>query len=308
MPNSDIQQLLYSCGIVVDSVTLYREQRGVTAYLVNGTLLLKTSASALAEIEKLNRVQALPLVPGIHASGSVALAGVQHAYVLMDYVQGGDLWSAARSLNEQQQRHLGSQVALFRNALHAITDDAYDIGHYVPTIPRCAASWEEGHRQYAAMLKRQLAEVDLNALSQTAVADAFAYIDENIHALAYQAGARLLHNDFHPKNIIVREGRLAGIIDWECSQYGEADFELSHLIHWCIYPPDEGHPTEAFVKSVIKNAQAAARIPELEKRLTIYQLEHELNQILWHGKGEADKRMCRIDGWLHGRVSALLKP
>lgn len=133
------------------------------------------------------------------------------------------------------------------------------------------------------------------------------YIDNNISSLEYQAGARLLHNDFHPKNIIIHEGQLAGIIDWECSQFGEADFELAHLFHWCIYPTIPDNNLSLYLKSIVKNLQSISGVPNFEKRLTIYQLEHELNQLMWNGLKQEEERMQRINGWLSGQIHALLE-
>jgi len=45
----------------------------------------------------------------------------------------------------------------------------------------------------------------LEPSSQGIISKAFDYIYANIDFLQYQAGAKLLHNDFHPKNIIVME-------------------------------------------------------------------------------------------------------
>lgn len=125
--------------------------------------------------------------------------------------------------------------------------------------------------------------------------------------MEYQTGAKLLHNDFHPKNIIIHEGRLAGIIDWECSQFGESDFELTHLLHWYIYPSTPDNNLELLLKSVAENLKIASNVPNIEKRLTIYQLEHELNQLIWNGNKQEEERIQRINGWLDGQVDTLFR-
>ena len=43
----------------------------------------------------------------------------------------------------------------------------------------------------------------------------------------------------------------------------------------------------------------------IEKRLTIYQLEHELNQIVWNGPKQEEERIQRIAGWLDGKMGAI---
>ena len=146
--------------------------------------------------------------------------------------------------------------------------------------------------------------------SHKAISKAFGYIYANINSLEYQAGAKLLHNDFHLKNIIVREGRLIGVVDWECSQFGEADFELSRLFDWCIYPDNyltQTNNLRILLQSIIENLRFTSVIPEMEKRITIYQLEHELNQLIWNGKKQENERIIRINEWLDGKVNAFLE-
>ena len=45
--------------------------------------------------------------------------------------------------------------------------------------------------------------------------------------------------------------------------------------------------------------------PDISQRLTIYQLEHELNQIIWNSTA-IDERIIRIKGWLNGQLIDLI--
>jgi len=228
--------------------------------------------------------------------------------LLCDYIKGDDLWSIASTLTDKEQYGIGKQMAQFLNELHSISADYYDIGHYVPTVPGWRKTWKEGHFEYLKILKNSLSLTDYKPDSQRMILIAFDYIDANLSALEYQAGAKLLHNDFHPKNIIVHGGRLAGVIDWECSQFGEADFELSRLFDWCFYPESyltQTYNLEILLKSVIENSPLVS-IPDIEKRLTIYQLEHELNQLIWNGKKQESERVIRISEWLAGKIGGFL--
>jgi aminoglycoside phosphotransferase (APT) family kinase protein len=244
------------------------------------------------------------LTPKIHFTGILSSSGKEYDYLLADYMEGNELFGALKEITEEQSLHLGRDIAHFLMNLHSITDTCYDIGHYIPTVPRYMGSWKEGHLEYVNILRSDLSDV---YISESIITQAFDYIDKNIDCLEYQAGAKLLHNDFHPKNIIVQNSRLAGVIDWECSQYGEADFELAHLFHWCIYPPDEGCQFELLLKSLIETLGITDEVPMLAKRLTIYQLEHELNQLVWNGGQQAEERLQRINGWLNGQVEELFK-
>lgn len=305
-----VNEILKSSGVAVNTVKLYWENGNVAAYLIDGKYILKVSASALDEQTKHNRVKSLRLVPKIHLSGSFAVSDCEYYYVMTDYIQGVELWSAAQNLTDKEQYNIGKEIAQFLNELHSITGDSYDIGHYIPTIPGCSKSWKEGHIDYTAVLKDGISRMDIEADNEKLISEAFDYIYTNIDSLKYQEGAKLLHNDFHPKNIIVHEGRLSGVIDWECSQFGEADFDLTHLFCWCIYPENyllQENNLEILIKSVIEHLRILSVIPDMEKRMTIYQLEHELNQLLWNGKKQEEERINRIHEWLSGKAYAFLK-
>ena len=108
---------------------------------------------------------------------------------------------------------------------------------------------------------------------------------------------------------IVHEGRLTAVVDWECSQFGEADFELSRLFDWCVYPEnylEQTNNLEILLKSIIENLPLIS-MPDIEKRMTIYQLEHEFSQLVWHGKKQEEERIIRINEWLSGKVNNFLK-
>ena len=303
---TEIYKIVHTHNIPASVIELHREIDDKATYLIDNKYMLKISTSTLEEQTKQARVKSIQLAPNIHASGVLSISGREYHYVIIDYVQVLELWSAAQSLTNKEKYNIGKEIAQFLNELHSLTGDCYDIGHYIPTIPCYKKSWEEGHLEYAAVLQDGISKLDLKPSSKKAIANAFEYIHSNIHTLKNQTGARLLHNDFHPKNIIVHKGRLAGVIDWECSQYGEADFDLSHLIHWCAYPMDRENNLEIVLKSVVENLQIASIIPDIEQRFTIYQLEHEINQLVWRGARQEKERIPRINGWLNGKMGAYL--
>lgn len=304
---NEILEALKARNIYTGVIELYQKNSQIIDYLLDHKYLLRISKSTLDNQMKQNRIKSLLLVPKIHSSGFFTVSSRKYYYLITDYVQGNDLWSVIQYLTDEQKNNIGREIAQFLNELHSITGASYDIGHYIATIPRYTKSWKDGHLEYIEMLRSSLSEIDIELDSKKIVSKAFDYIYVNINSLEFQTGAKLLHNDFHPKNIIVHEGRLAGIIDWECSQFGESDFELTHLFHWCIYPSVPGNNLELLLKSVVKNLQIASNVPNIEKRLTIYQLEHDLNQLIWNGNKQEDWRIQRINGWLDSQVDILLE-
>ena len=107
--------------------------------------------------------------------------------------------------------------------------------------------------------------------------------------------------------MLLHKGKFSGVIDWECSQFGEVDFELCHVIHWCIYPPNPGVDFRPFLRGLFEASPRCARVPDLARRLTIYQIEHEMQQIIWSAGQAESWRVPRLVRWMDGEVEALFR-
>ncbi|MCD4712649.1 MAG: phosphotransferase [Clostridiales bacterium] len=298
----EILELMKSNNINAVKIEKFQENHRVSDYLIDRRVMLRLSKSALDEVLQLQRVKTLDLVPKVHASGSWTILDENYHYMICDYIVGKDLFDVLPELTDRQIYDIGLQIAEFLEKLHGIGDTCYDVGHYVPTIPRFLKTWREGHEKYVEILKTTLSTIDFSQENKKVIDEAFAFLNSNMSCLDQQIGARLIHNDLHPKNIIINEGKLAGIIDWECSQFGEQDFELSHLIHWCIYPPDNGMKFEPLIRAIFESSTITHKYDDIQTRLTVYQLEHELNQLIWNGKNQEAERIFRIKGWLENKI------
>jgi hypothetical protein len=106
---------------------------------------------------------------------------------------------------------------------------------------------------------------------------------------------------------LLHQGRFSGVIDWECSQYGETDFDLCHLIHWCLYPPHPDIDFRVFLRVLLQCAPRCMRVPKIPTRLAIYQVEHEIQQIIWQGSQAEVARIPRHVRWMEGAVDGLLQ-
>ena len=101
--------------------------------------------------------------------------------------------------------------------------------------------------------------------------------------------------------------KFSGVIDWECSQFGEADFELCHLIHWYLYPPKSNLDFRTFLRALFEASPQCTQVPDLVQRLTIYQIEHEMQQIIWNHSEAESWRIPRLVSWLDGYVADLFR-
>jgi aminoglycoside phosphotransferase (APT) family kinase protein len=276
-------------------------------YLVNNEFVVRCSTTPMEdEIGKLTRAADVPCVPELLHTGRLDDDEATVHYSVLRQMPGTDVIMAYREMSTDDLVRVGAGTAAFLDALHQVRGQAYDIGHYVPTVPEFTGSWRDGHQRYTEVLSAGASKLRLTGGSAAVVAEALGRLQSLSGALSFQGGPRLLHNDLHPANIIVKGGRLSGVIDWECSQFGEADFELSHLVHWCAFPPEVGMDLTPMIESVFRRRPFCTQVPDLEHRLTLYQLEHDLNQLIWHGTGEEENRVSRLRDWLDGRVADML--
>lgn len=308
--NSDLDAVRSICARhrievkMLSSVTGSFDKR---IYFINDELLLRVSAASMeAEQARFKRVSDLDFVPKIlHVGVLEREAGPLH-YTLLTCLPGDDLVNIYAETTVAQQRQLGKEIALFLDDLHVLTGMAYDIGLYVPAIPDYCDSWRAGHQQYWALLKEEAEGLHLKPESFRILESAFRFLGKSADALDFQAGPKLLHNDLHPKNILLNRGHFSGVIDWECSQYGEGDFDLCHLIHWSLYPPRSDIDFRPFLGALFDASPCCAQAPDLATRLTLYQIEHEIQQIIWNGSAAEAERVPRLLRWMDGGVDDLL--
>jgi aminoglycoside phosphotransferase (APT) family kinase protein len=53
------------------------------------------------------------------------------------------------------------------------------------------------------------------------------------HADAHCATGDLVHYDFNPTNLLVQDGMISGVIDWQDPCSGDCTFDLSTLLFYC---------------------------------------------------------------------------
>lgn len=303
---TDVQAVCAAHHIEIRAVQAATGSFGKLIFFINGEYLLRLSASPMdGEQEKYRRVTGLDHVPRIVAAGAHARAGGPLYYTLLTLLPGRDIVDADAQTTPAQQERLGAALAAWIDRLHEIRGAGYDIGPYVPAVANFGGTWRAGHEEYWRRLRQQAAALGLRSDSRAAFERAFGYLAEHSPALDFQAGPILLHNDLHPKNILLRQGRLSGVIDWECAQFGEADYDLCHVIHWSLYPPQPGLDFRPLLRGLLAARPRCAQVPHLARRLTIYQIEHDIQQMLWQPAAEA-ARAPRLDGWVDGAVERLL--
>lgn len=303
----EVDQICARHQIGVRELTSIAGSFGKRIFIINQSLLLRVSAAPMTlEQEKFRRVAALDFVPRLVHTGILQQDDGPIYYTLLTFLPGDDFVNAYHATTAAQQKQLGKAIAGFLDNLHALTATHYDIGLYVPALPHFAGTWREGHRRYWQLLQQATENAHWKADTVRIFESAFQFLEASAAVLDFQTGPRLLHNDFHPKNILVDHGRFSGVIDWECSQFGEADFELCHFVHWCLYPPQPDIDFRVLLRALFDASPRCIQAPNLAQRLAIYQVEHEIQQIVWHGSNVEAWRTPRLLRWMAGGAEDLL--
>lgn len=299
MEEKEIREICRSnqlpCNQIIKAVGSFEKE----LFFIDDKYLIRTSKqSMLEEQNRINRIKDLSHVPKIvHASDQTSTNSDLY-YLILQYIQGCELFTNYNELQDQKIHDLGVEIANFLIDLHHIKGEKYDIGHYVPIIPDYDKSWRSGHERYWEDIYKGLKEIQLSEEVQHLLELSNEYIKTNISSLDFENGPSLLHNDFHYKNIIIYNNTFSGVIDWECSQYGEADFDLIHLLHWSLFPPSKDVDMTQLFHTIFLNYYKKSSIPMIEKRLTIYLLEHDFIQILWSQGKRANLYRTKIKWWL----------
>ena len=115
-----------------------------------------------------------------------------------------------------------------------------------------------------------------------------AYINEYGHTL--EGGALgLVHGDLWLGNILIDQGKVAAILDFEYAAQAPLDYELLKIEDFCLYPndyaeeDDENHSAADFADFCVLlrvHYPELFAIPHLRERLNLYHLESTLSDYL----------------------------
>jgi len=305
---TDVHQICAGHQIEIKDLRSIAGSFGKKIFFINQEFLLRVSETSMTlEQEKFRRIAALNFAPKIIHTGTLQREAGPIYYTLLTLLPGNDFVNVYPETSRAGQKQLGEDIAGFLDNLHKINGTHYDIGLYVPALPHFSGTWREGHQKYWELLKQGSEKIPLRPDTIQVFERAYQFLQATSVVLDFQTGPKLLHNDFHPRNMLLYQGKFSGVIDWECSQFGEADFELCHLIHWCLYPPKSGIDFRTFLRAFFEASPTCTRVPNLAQRLTIYQMEHEIQQIIWNASEAESWRVPRLVRWMGGSVDDLFR-
>jgi len=114
-----------------------------------------------------------------------------------------------------------------------------------------------------------------NSISQSMLLKIDKFLNEYVMTLNQVDGPCLVHFDYRPGNILVRNGKVVGVIDFESSRGGSAEIDFTKVSNqiWSEYPASK--------KIFLDGYQSTRELPKLDEVLPIYSFYHAVGGITW---------------------------
>ncbi|MEY3041849.1 MAG: hypothetical protein RLZZ174_931 [Pseudomonadota bacterium] len=167
--------------------------------------------------------QAVPVAPALGLCEDPAVNDAP--FYVMRFVEGAVLHDAdsAQGLPQAERAALGEHVIDVLAALHALDPDAVGLG----TLGRKEA-------YLARQLKRWTTQWENSKQREIpAMEAARALLGER---MPEQVGASIVHGDYRLGNMIVADGRIQGVLDWELCTLGDPLADVGYLLNAWIQP------------------------------------------------------------------------
>lgn len=146
--------------------------------------------------------------------------------IVLKKIQGVSLMSEWVTLTDSQRRDYVMQICGELRKLHRIPLD--NIQTLIET------PWSDRFERYVDECLR-LALQD-REIDREVVLFLKSYFDMNRRELQNPCQQVLTHNDLHFGNVLVSQGKLQALLDFEYAGIGQLDFELAKIINFCLTP------------------------------------------------------------------------
>lgn len=158
-------------------------------------------------------------------------------FYVMKYVAGSVLHDAqtAARLPEEERRRLGEHVIDVLAALHGIDPDQVGLGDLGRKEAYLARQIKRWNRQWEATKTHEIPEME----------ETSRLLEER---MPEQVGATIVHGDYRLGNMIVGDGRIRAVLDWELCTLGDPLADVGYLLNSWVQPGED--PTGAAPTSV----------------------------------------------------------
>ena len=149
-------------------------------------------------------------------------------FYIMNFVDGAVLHDAAAAgaLSPQQRYDLGCNVIDVLANLHQIDPDAVGLGELGRKEAYIARQLKRWNKQWAASKTEEIPEME----------EVSKLLDEK---MPEQIGATIVHGDYRLGNMIVQDGVIKAVLDWELCTLGDPLADVGYLLNNWVLPGEE---------------------------------------------------------------------
>lgn len=146
-------------------------------------------------------------------------------FYVMEFVDGLVLHDAeaARTLSEAERARIGDDVIDVLARLHAIEPDDVglgELGRREAYIERQLKRWS---RQWESSRQREI----------PAMEETCRLLRER---MPEQVGSAIVHGDYRVGNMMVADGRIRAVLDWELCTLGDPLADVGYMLNWWVQP------------------------------------------------------------------------
>ena len=219
-------------------------------------------------------------VPEIRAFGQLD----DLVYQIQRFLPGQKLISVWKDLPHNVQENLAAELAAYLKILHGMP---LSFSGYVNQNGQRYDAWVDLLTDQFKHILEEIKKINIR-MAPGFIEMAENYFNENKHVLEDRAPA-LLHGDLTMVNILVNEGKISAILDFEYSLQAPIDYELLVMEAFCLYPNDwaeEEHEIyctadfASYIPLLKKHYPALFEMPHLRQRVNLYHLVSALSSYL----------------------------
>jgi len=205
-------------------------------------------------------------------------------YQIQQFIPGQKLYTQWKNLQPSVQDNIAAELAGYLKILHS--QPASHFGYFFEdTHPY--DSWPD---YLSAKFKRTLEEIEAFQIQMVPGFVEFAadFFDAHKHVLR-DAVPVLVHGDLSFVNILVNNGKISALLDFEYAMQAPKDYELWVFEAFCLYPNDYAEDENEFFCSadfgnflqlLKKHDPALFEIPHVRQRVDLYHLDAALSSYL----------------------------
>ncbi|MCR8844512.1 phosphotransferase [Paenibacillus sp. SC116] len=131
-------------------------------------------------------------------------------YTILTYMEGNEASEELPQLTEMEQFHVGFEAGIELLKMNQIA------------APDHKEPWHELMSRKHQWYRTQYAECGVIIPNDTAL---LSFIDSNLHLMKDRPN-RYQHDDFHPRNLVIKDGKFSGVIDFDRDDWGDPIHEF----------------------------------------------------------------------------------